>query len=140
MRAEMSFYAKVKRVQVHSGGRNNHCWAVLGQSAMRRVHQGYSSNVRDASQNAVVRAERVGSEVMRGEIMRATVIASAAFTPLSVAAVAIATAATALAANPTEGGFGTREQLFDGGEPTRWRDDCTRPTPRRKPTRAPSRR
>jgi uncharacterized protein DUF1942 len=47
--------------------------------------------------------------------MRTTVIVSAAFTPLSVAAVAIATAATALAANPTEGGFGTREQLFDGG-------------------------
>jgi hypothetical protein len=47
--------------------------------------------------------------------MRKTSIASAAFAPLSVAAVAIATAATALAANPTEAGFGAKEQLFDGG-------------------------
>jgi Domain of unknown function (DUF1942) len=47
--------------------------------------------------------------------MRTTTIASAAFAPLSVAAITIATAATAVAANPTVGGFGTREQLFDDG-------------------------
>lgn len=47
--------------------------------------------------------------------MRTTIIAAAAFSPLSMAAITIATAATAVAANPTSGGFGTREQLFDGG-------------------------
>jgi Domain of unknown function (DUF1942) len=47
--------------------------------------------------------------------MSTTTIASAAFAPLSVAAITIATAATAVAASPTEGGFGTREQLFDEG-------------------------
>jgi hypothetical protein len=52
---------------------------------------------------------------MQAKTMRTITIASAAFAPLSVAAITIATAATAVAANPTTAGFGTREQLFDGG-------------------------
>jgi uncharacterized protein DUF1942 len=47
--------------------------------------------------------------------MRTTTIASAAVAPLAVAAVTIATAATASAADPTVGGFGAREQLYDAG-------------------------
>jgi hypothetical protein len=47
--------------------------------------------------------------------MRTTTIASAAAAPLAVAALTIATVATASAANPQTGGFGTREQLYDGG-------------------------
>lgn len=42
-------------------------------------------------------------------------IASAAFVPVSIVAITIATAASVVAANPSEGGFDTREQLYDAG-------------------------
>jgi len=60
--------------------------------------------------------------------MRTITIASAAFAPLSVAAITIATAATAVAASPTVGGFGTREQLFDGAAITGWTVTDFRPS------------
>lgn len=47
--------------------------------------------------------------------MRTTTIASAAFVPVSIVAITIATAASVVAANPSEGGFDTREQLYDAG-------------------------